>query len=216
MIARALVVLAMMAAAAVYTGRAGAVEETAARAPLAALPLEMEGWEGRDSAPFADDVVAQLGVDDYVNRHYAHSAGRTPLDGQPATISLYAGYYASQRQGDSIHSPQNCLPGAGWHPVASGRMDVDAGGRVLTVNRYVIQKGLDRQVVLYWYQGRGRVVASEYANKALLMLDAARLNRTSGGLVRVMTPVVTTAEAATDELAAFVGALFPHLERHLP
>jgi EpsI family protein len=225
MIARALIVLSLMAVAAVYTGRAGAAEEVAVRAPLAALPLEVEGWQGRDSAPFADDVVAQLGVDDYVNRHYARPAGSATLDappdgwalyGPPATISLYAGYYASQRQGDTIHSPQNCLPGAGWHPVASGRMDLDAAGRVLTVNRYVIQKGLDRQVVLYWYQGRGRVVASEYANKALLMLDAARLNRTGGGLVRVMTPVVTTAEAATDELTAFVTALFPHLERHLP
>jgi EpsI family protein len=226
MIARALIVLSLMVAAAVYTSRAGAAEEVAVRAPLAALPLEVGGWHGRDSAPFADDVVAQLGVDDYVNRHYARPArsapldtswdGRTGLAGPPATISLYAGYYASQRQGDTIHSPQNCLPGAGWHPVASGRMDLDAAGRVLRVNRYVIQKGLDRQVVLYWYQGRGRVVASEYANKALLMLDAARLNRTGGGLVRVMTPVVTTAEAATDELAAFVTALFPHLERHLP
>jgi EpsI family protein len=209
MIARAFIVVTLLAAAGAYTSRAGAAEDVVTRAPLAELPLQVDRWHGRDSAPFDDDIVAQLGVDDYVNRAYAPPAGASP-------ILLYAGYYASQRQGDSIHSPQNCLPGAGWQPVASGRLDVEAGGRVLTVNRYVIQKGLDRQVVLYWYQGRGRVVANEYANKALLMFDAARLNRTSGGLVRVMTPVVTTAEAATDELAAFVAALFPHLERHLP
>jgi EpsI family protein len=129
---------------------------------------------------------------------------------------LYVGYYASQRQGDTIHSPQNCLPGAGWRPVEAGRAEIPVNGRTLDVNRYVIQKGLDRQVVLYWYQGRGRVVANEYANKALLMLDAARLNRTSGGLVRVMTPVRTTTEAATTELTTFVAALFPRLERHLP
>jgi EpsI family protein len=209
MIARALVVLSLIAAAGLYTARAGTSEDPVPRMPLADLPLSLDGWHGRDSAPFDDDIVAQLGVDDYVNRAYAPPAGASP-------ILLYAGYYASQRQGDSIHSPQNCLPGAGWQPVASGRLDVEAGGRVLTVNRYVIQKGLERQVVLYWYQGRGRVVANEYANKALLMLDAARLNRTSGGLVRIMTPVVTTAEAATEDLAAFVAAIFPRLERHLP
>jgi EpsI family protein len=129
---------------------------------------------------------------------------------------LYAGFYHSQRQGDTIHSPQNCLPGAGWRPVASGTVDLSFGGREVTVNRYVIQKGLDRQVVLYWYQGRGRIVANEYFNKALLMLDAARLHRTSGGLVRLLAPVVTTAEAATDELTAFAAALLPYLERHLP
>jgi EpsI family protein len=209
MIARALVVLGLIAGAGAYAARAGASEAMVARAPLSDLPFSLAGWNGRDSAPFDDDVVAQLGVDDYVSRAYLPA-------GSIAPVLLYAGYYASQRQGDSIHSPQNCLPGAGWLPVASERMTIDVAGDPVTVNRYVIQKGLDRQVVLYWYQGRGRVVASEYANKALLMLDAARLNRTSGGLVRVMTPVVTTAEAATDELAAFVAALFPHLERHLP
>jgi hypothetical protein len=80
----------------------------------------------------------------------------------------------------------------------------------------VIQKGLDRQVVFYWYQGRGRVIANEYANKALLMLDAARLHRTNGGLVRMITPVVTTAEAATRELTAFATLAFPLLDAHLP
>lgn len=213
MIARASFICALLLIAGIYTSGAGASEHTVARLPLGQLPLTVEPWQGRDAAPYDDDVVTQLGVDDYVNRLY-WSEGTLVTGGAP--ISLYAGYYASQRQGDSIHSPQNCLPGAGWRPVASGRMDVEVPGRTLTVNRYVIQKGLDRQVVLYWYQGRGRVVASEYTNKALLMLDAARLNRTSGGLVRVMTPVVSTAEAATEELAAFVAALFPHLEAHLP
>lgn len=213
MIARALIVFGLLVAAGLYTGQAGALEDTAPRAPLAELPLAVDRWQGRDAAPFEDDVVAQLGVDDYVHRQY-WTAG--PGGGGATPIGLYAGYYASQRQGDTIHSPQNCLPGAGWLPVASGRMEVETPGRTLTVNRYVIQKGLDRQVVLYWYQGRGRVVANEYANKALLMLDAATSNRTSGGLVRVLTPVVSTAEAATGELAAFAAAIFPHLERHLP
>lgn len=208
MIARAACVLVLMIVAGAYAGQAGSVEATVARAALADLPYVVGPWRGFDSAPLADDIVATLGVDDYANRRYAG-----PSD---MPVGLYVGYYTSQRQGDTVHSPQNCLPGAGWRPVESGYLDIDAGGRTLTVNRYVIQKGLERQVVLYWYQGRGRVVANEYANKALLMFDAARLGRTSGGLVRVIAPVVTTAEAATEQLTAFVATLFPLLDRHIP
>lgn len=178
------------------------------RDPLATLPLDLDGWHGRESAPLADDVLGQLGVDDYINRQYSAASA--------APVGVYVGYYASQRQGDTIHSPQNCLPGAGWRPVEEGEARVPVAGRELTVNRFVIQKGLDRQVVYYWYQGRGRVVANEYANKALLMFDAARLNRTSGGLVRLITPVATTTEAATAQLSAFAAAIFPHLNRFLP
>jgi EpsI family protein len=208
MIPRILIVAAMIATAGVYASRGASAEAVVDREPLAALPLAFGDWSGREAAPLADDIVATLGVDDYVNRRYARE-GAVP-------IGLYVGYYDSQRQGDTIHSPQNCLPGAGWQPVASRVVDVGAGGRTLRVNEYVIQKGLDRQVVLYWYQGRGRVVANEYTNKALLMIDAARLNRTNGGLVRVIAPVLTTTSAAAEELTAFVGALFPHLEKHLP
>jgi EpsI family protein len=135
-------------------------------------------------------------------------------------VSLYIGYYGSQRQGDTIHSPQNCLPGAGWQPVEGGRVPLDVDGRRVTVNRYVIQKGLDRQVVLYWYQGRGRVVANEYANKLWLMLDAARLHRSDGALVRVVAPVLRSPggslAAADDAAAAFTRTIFPRLPAHLP
>ena len=208
MIARTLIVIAMLASAGIYASRGAAAEAVVHREALSALPLTIGDWSGREAAPLADDVAAQLGVDDYVNRRYARE-GSVP-------IGLYVGYYDSQRQGDTIHSPQNCLPGAGWRPVASRIAEVGADPRTLSVNEYTIQKGLDRQVVLYWYQGRGRVVANEYANKALLMLDAARLNRTNGGLVRVIGPVVTTTDATVAELSAFVAALFPHLDEYLP
>lgn len=208
MVARSLILVALVAAAGVYAAGSTGDEVPVAREPLTSLPSTIGPWHGRDSAPLADDVVAVLGVDDYINRHYAR-AGKPP-------VALYAGYYASQRQGDTIHSPQNCLPGAGWQPVSSDRVTLQAGGTPLTVNRYMIQKGIDRQLVLYWYQGRGRVVADEYANKAWLMLDAARLRRTNGALVRLITPVAGSPEAAFDELSAFTTALFPQLTAHLP
>ena len=175
MIARTAVVLVLVLGAGLYSTRLRSAEATVPREPLPTLPLELGAWHGRDSAPLPDDILGQLGVDDYINRHYFRSDPDTAASVAP--VGLYVGYYASQRQGDTIHSPQNCLPGAGWRPVASDRTILPAGGHTVAVNRYVIQKGLDRQVVFYWYQGRGRVIANEYANKALLMFDAARLNR---------------------------------------
>src|SRR5687768_7400551 len=153
MVARALILVALIAAAGVYASGASGDEVPVTRTPLAELPSRIDEWEGRETAPFADDIVAALGVDDYVNRHYARP-GHAP-------VSLYVGYYNSQRQGDTIHSPQNCLPGAGWQPVSSERVTLDGAGTPIDVNRYLIQKGVQRQAVVYWYQGRGRVVANE-------------------------------------------------------
>jgi len=94
-------------------------------------------------------------------------------------------------------------------------MTLEVNGRRVPVNRYVIQKGLDKQVVLYWYQGRGRVVANEFKNKALLMWDAATLRRTNGGLVRVIVPQIQPGDATKDAVA-FATALIPRLERLMP
>jgi EpsI family protein len=207
MIARAAIVIALLASATLFGTRAVATETQVDREPLATLPKEIGTWRGWDARPLANDVVALLGVDDYIHRAYVGESG--------AAVNLYAGYYRSQRQGDTIHSPQNCLPGAGWRPVSSSTITLTASGRQVPVNQYVIQKGLDQQVVLYWYQGRGRVVANEYANKALLMWDAATLHRTNGGLVRVMSPVAPGTDAART-VAAFASALLPKLERLMP
>jgi EpsI family protein len=204
---RSLVAAGMIVCAGIYARGATGPEQAPSRASLTATPLAIGSWLGRE-ASLADDVVAQLGVDDYISRRYVAAAG--------APVSVYVGYYASQRQGDTIHSPQNCLPGAGWQPVLSDRATVDLGGRAIPVNRVIIQKGVDRQAVYYWYQGRGRVVANEFANKGWLMLDAARLRRTDGGLVRLMTPVVSSNEAAFAALTAFSAVFYPHLSSHLP
>ena len=204
MFARAVIVTVLIVATGIAVQHAAVREPHVPRTVLRELPLQIDGWRGYDAAPFADDVVATLGVDEYVNRKYER-------EGRP--VSVYIGYYGNQRSGDTIHSPQNCLPGAGWLPVSSGRESI-ANGAVVT--RYEIAKGLDRQIVLYWYQGRGRVVAGEYANKAWLMLDAARYGRSDGGLVRLIAPVVGSADQARADLSAFAAALLPRLSSHLP
>jgi EpsI family protein len=161
-----------------------------------------------------------LGADEYLTRIYR------PETGQP--VALFIAYYGSQRTGTVIHSPLNCLPGAGWQPVDRRRalLDVEAAPagdgfrrRLIEVNQVLIQKGEERQLAFYWYQGRGRVMANEYTSRAFLMLDAARFGRTDGALVRVLTPAGSTADdadRASSLLATFVRTMFSRLNGHLP
>lgn len=192
-------------------------EPFVAREPLDSCPMDLGEWSGRAAEPIDEATLAVLGVDDYLNRVYATRSGRA--------AGLYVGYYGSQRQGDTMHSPQNCLPGAGWSPVQSGRLKIDvplvnkngeAGSRTIEINRYLIEKGLDRRLVLYWYQARGRVVASEYLGKIYLVLDAMRTNQTYGALVRVVVPVGESERTAETVASDFVRELYPLLERYLP
>lgn len=210
MIGRAAVLAAMILAAGAYGARSAGQEQAVERAPLSSLPRSLGAWSAVTETPLDASSLRVLGVDDYLDRTYADGSGRQ--------VNLYVGYYASQRQGDTMHSPQNCLPGSGWQPIASSRTSLDVSGRAIPVNRYVIERGGERQLAYYWYQGRGRVVANEYANKLWLIADAARLHRSNGALVRVMAPIAygdpgTAAEASA---AAFVRQLFPRLESYLP
>jgi EpsI family protein len=203
MLARAVIVSVAILAAAAVVQRGSRAESLPPQKPLAQLPLSLGEWSGRNLPAWDDEILAQLGADDHVNRRYFSSN---------AVADLYVGFYRSQRQGDSIHSPQNCLPGAGWQPVSGARQSIaTADGRSIPVNRYVIQKDLDKQVVLYWFQGRGRVVANEYANRAFLVLDSLRTGRSDGALVRVMVPVLTTLAEAEAGATSFAGQMYPHL-----
>ena len=213
---RVLIIVGCLLATAAGVARADRHEETPLRMAFTLFPMELDDWRGIDRPPLADNILAVLGLDDYITRLYARP-NRTYAD-------LYVGYWKSQRQGDAIHSPQNCLPGAGWEPISESQLTFadprNPAAPPLSVNRFLIQKGLQRQLVLYWYQSRGRVVGSEYWSKIYLVLDAARYNRTDAALVRVMVPLngtSTEAEAAAERSALqFVNALMPALTNFLP
>jgi EpsI family protein len=183
-------------------------EAVVPRAPLYDLPLTLESWSGEDH-PLKDPIIRSLSVTDYVNRFYTQSA--TP------PIQLYIGYYSSQRTGDTIHSPKNCLPGAGWEPVHSGYATISIPhARPVVVNEYVVQQDFNKQMVFYWYQGRGRVIASEYSAKWWMVSDAISRNRTDGALVRINTPINNDEASARERLMRFAEVLFPQLNRLLP
>jgi EpsI family protein len=203
-------------AAALYLTTTSKAEELPPREPLARLPMTIDHWNGRRDPDFTPDVLAVLGVDDYILRTYRR--------GEEPPVSLYIGYHDSQRQGDTIHSPLNCLPGAGWEPLELGRITIpvrtpaDPAMTSIVANRVVIGKGLDRALVLYWYQSHRRVVASEYWGKIYTVLDSVRYNRTDAAMVRVVVslPDGVDARVAEQEATTFAQALFPLLPPHLP
>jgi EpsI family protein len=211
---RIVIVLACLLATAVVVIRADRQEEVPLRASFDTFPMQLGEWRGVAQPKMNEQVERVLGADDYLTRAYFRD--RTG-------IGLFIGYWKSQRQGDTIHSPMNCLPGSGWEPMASRHLSFpdprQPQGPALTVNRVTIQKGLEKQLVLYWYQSHGRIVASEYWGRFYLMADAMRLNRTDGSIVRVIAPVGEGADAeARAEASAlrFIGELLPRLESFLP
>jgi len=214
-IVRLFVVAMLLAGTGFYLNSQARAEELPPRETLDKLAMNVGAWVGRRDPDLTPEVLAILGVDDYVMRSYFRP-GQLP-------VGLYVGYHESQRQGDTVHSPLNCLPGAGWLPLEQGRLtfSVSSGTTSSTpieVNRVVISKGLDRALVLYWYQSHRRIVASEYWGKVYTVLDSVRYHRTDAALVRIVVPIAdgSTMEAAEGEAVAFVQSMFPLLPRHLP
>ena len=219
-----LLALVMMGSTLVLLASRSQAEAELRRKPFSEFPTRIGSFTGRDY-PLDEHVLALLRLTDYTMRAYVPSSpggaaagafdAQTRQDASP--VWIYVGYYASQRTGVGYHSPKNCLPGGGWvfrsasvvKGVLPGRPDTE-------VNRVVIEKGFERELVLYWYQDRGRIIASEYSAKGYMILDATTRNRTDGALVRVSTTIVGSEDEAFKHAVAFVQAAFPLLTEHLP
>ena len=179
--------------------------------PLAALPAAIGEWSMVRETPMDPAVNVVLRADATLNRDYVNVM-------KQATANLFVAYFESQRQGQTPHSPQHCMPGAGWSPESLAAMPVAINGRTYHINRYVLSKGGERNVVLYWYQANGRIIASEYKAKVYLVADAVRYNRTDTALVRVIVriPENGSVEQGTVLAANFVQSLFAPLQQCLP
>jgi EpsI family protein len=185
-------------------------ESTPPARPLSDFPKDIGSYRAVADFPFDAATLKVLGVTDYTNRAYF-----SPSLGE---LGLYIGYFRTQRTGATIHSPKNCLPGAGWQPTVSEIYQLPlADGRTVPVNLYVIRKDLDQQIVLYWYQSHGRVVASEYWGKFYMVADAIRLNRTDAALVRITAPVRNgDLDAARNQAIAFAQQVAVDVEQVIP
>ena len=188
-------------------------EVTPAHKPLAEVPYALGSWSQIGETAIEQDVQDVLKADDLLNRTYASPGHRIPAN-------LFVAFFKSQRTGQAPHSPKNCLPGSGWVPSQSDIIKIDVPGRSepLEANRYVVARADAKSLVLYWYQSRDRVVASEYTAKFFVVADAIRYNRTDTALVRVVVPMGATVDQAAAEAAAFdfIRQMYKPLRQHFP
>jgi EpsI family protein len=190
---------------------AAAGEARAPRKALAEFPAEFGGWrQASRDVRFDAATEAVLRADDYVSRDYSGEGGRL--------ASLYVGYYATQRTGATYHSPLNCLPGSGWTLNDPKTVEVKpADGRApFSANSFVIEHGPERMLMLYWYQGRGRAVASEYVDKVYTVFDSIRLRRSDGAMVRVLVPFRGSEREAAEAATQFAAHVAPNLSAYVP
>ena len=154
-------------------------------APLTSVMPELPGYRVQEQR-ISQEERRVAGMSDYVARIYWR-------DSVPA-FTTFVSYYERQTQGKTIHSPRNCLPGAGWEVMSATTQDVMLDGEPVALNRTLLRNGASTAVVFYWYQGRGRLVANEYAVKWNLLRDAALEGHTEEALVRVVVPLGSVAE----------------------
>ena len=180
-------------------------EAPVARKELKEFPREIGVWQqqGGDQK-FDQQTLSVLRASDYLMRDSRGLGG--------TVANFYVGYYASQRDGATYHSPLNCLPGSGWVMSSPAKITITPEGQApFEANRYIIQNGGNRQLLVYWYQGRGRITPSEYWGKIYTVIDSVKLRRSDGAMVRVMVPIgvseTNALEAATSLSANAAKAL---------
>ncbi len=205
--------LVLLIQAAVFYGLAfGRAENKPYHRPLDQFVIPGNTWMMRQTLELDPDSLSILQADDILSRVYQNRD-----TGEYAT--LFVAYFETQRTGKAPHSPKNCLPGAGWAPSQSGTISITVPGEnhPIQVNRYVVARGQNQAVVLYWYQSRNRVIASEYAAKIYTVEESIRYNRSDTALVRVVVNVNNgDVAAATQTAVSFVKAFFEPLREYLP
>lgn len=185
-------------------------ENSVERESLTNFPKVLGEWKQRgDAFTFSEETDRVLGATDYTMREYVSKDGKV--------ANIYVGYYGSQRVGATYHSPQNCLPGAGWVMLDPQEAEIQkADGRKFTANQFFVENGAYREVMVYWYQGRGRATASEYRDKLNSIVDSILLKRTDGAMVRVMVNVGDNEAGAIEAVRQLSAEVADRLQPFVP
>lgn len=180
------------------------------RRQLTEFPAAIGDWNQKgDEIRFGEAIENVLRVSDYTMREYVAGDGRI--------ANIYVGYYSTQRTGATYHSPQNCLPGAGWVMSDPELVEIPRGdGSNFTANRYIIENGPYREIMIYWYQGRGRTEASEYRDKMNTIWDSVFQRRTDAALVRVMTSAGSDVDGSTKRAVELSSLVAARLAEYVP
>ncbi len=187
------------------------VKRTPIKKPLAQFPVIIGEWQAISSRQSSDQVINLLGVDDYIEYNYATEQGKQ--------VNFYAAFYEVVGNGRGYHSPKNCIPGGGWGIEAVNTITITPEGKnePVTIAEMVIRNRNEYQIVYYWFQNRGRIIASEYWEKIYLVLDAIFKKRRDGTFVRLMAYADDgDLEKARRELGAIAPALIAELGKFLP
>lgn len=208
---RAIVASLIMISVYIYISFMSHREVVQPRKQFSTFPKQIGNWVGKEGR-FSQQVYDALGVDDSILISYINPEGQD--------VQLYVGFYQSQREGSLIHSPKNCMPGSGWNITASSIEEITISGdkpETIKVIKLILEKGIQKQVVLYWYQSRGRFISSEYWQKIYLVWDAIFKNRTDGSFVRLITFSDAQGEVfATNRLKLFASRLISVLNDYIP
>jgi len=208
--------------------RRGSEDRVPSSTPLADFPAMVGNMSSVDM-PIDPEALAILGQGVFLNRVFSPpkldvsdtftEAGAPVVRKGATAIGLFIAYFPTQRTGQSIHSPQNCLPGSGWSFESSGTTEVtDNGGKTSQVGDYIIVNGDQRAEVLYWYQSHGRAIANDYKAKLYMLADSIRYSRSDAALVRIVTPIQTdeARDAAHLRAVGFAQRLIPMLPAYIP
>jgi EpsI family protein len=183
-------------------------EKTPLAAPLSGFPTLVGAWHLEEVGVVDQETQDILKADDLLTRTYTSREGEA---------NLFIAYFKTQRQGQSPHSPKNCLPGSGWQQMETGRIDMPVADGSIHINQYVVEKGDAQSVVLYWYQSQGRVIADEFAAKFYLISDSIRHHRSDTALVRVVVPISRDQTEQAEKVGAdFVRTFYPVVKGYLP
>jgi EpsI family protein len=176
------------------------------------FPGKIGNYDKKEDISFDPQTVRILAATDYLQREY--------ISNKNQRLNLFIGYYASQKQGKQIHSPKHCLPGSGWEETRYQNQWIPIpakNGQGITVNKYLVSKGLENNLVLYWYQSRGRVNTNEYLERLYLVWDAIYRKRTDGAIVRITVPFnEKSKQQVLNDGIKFVQELTPILDTFLP
>lgn len=179
--------------------------------PFSTFPRQIGEWKGTEDK-FEQKIYNELGVDDSFLGHFQASDNRY--------VQFYVGFYQSQREGDLIHSPKNCMPGGGWNITDTSIEELKIPGNSpskIDVIKLDLEKGREKQIVLYWFQSRGRFISSEYWQKIYLVFDSIIKRRTDGSFIRLIAPVINgNEEKALKDLKNFAIEVVPILQEYLP
>lgn len=209
---RFLIAVVLLAGTALLLDARNSAEIIPPRPALSSFPKSLAGWTAARDVELSKEVLDVLGPGDFLTRTYYEPATGSYAD-------LFIAYFPTQRSGDTIHSPKNCLPGAGWTPVQSDRITVSLPGQTpFPANRYVIAQGDNRDLVLYWYLAHNRAVASEYSAKFYLVADSIRMHRTDGSLIRLVTGIGRgeSVDSAQVRLLSLAAAITPVINDYVP